>query len=137
MKTLVKTSMIIGMALAIVFMTVPFGYTQEVTTPKTVCAKCGVVTTVDDCSYGPGLTRVGPTTKPGPRLGNEGCGKQKPALTSHNGESIWFRGPRPATEPVRAFGQSPAWPEDNGAATVCPNCGNGFGSDERLRQVGP
>ena len=128
MKTLIRTSMIVGMALAIVFMTVPFGYTQDsYPTTKTLCPKCGVATTVDDCSYGPGLTRVGPTTKPGPRLGNEGCGKQKPAIT-------WAS---PATEPVRTMGQSPAWPEDNGAATVCPNCGKGFGTDERLRQVGP
>ena len=34
MRTLLRTSMIGCMALAIVCMTVPFGYTQEVTTPK-------------------------------------------------------------------------------------------------------
>jgi hypothetical protein len=55
MKTLVSTLMIVCMALAIVFMTVPFGYTQEVTTPKTLCAKCGVVRTVVQCSYDSGF----------------------------------------------------------------------------------
>ena len=55
MKTLVKTSMIACMALAIVFMTVPFGYTHEATTPKTLCAKCGVVRTVGQCSYDSGF----------------------------------------------------------------------------------
>jgi hypothetical protein len=54
-KTLVRTSMIACMALAIVFMTVPLGYTQEVTTPKAIGAKCGVVRTIDQCSYDSGF----------------------------------------------------------------------------------
>ncbi len=56
MKTSVRISMIVCMALAIVFMTVPFGYTQEVTTPKTLCDnKCGVVKTVGQRSYDSGF----------------------------------------------------------------------------------
>jgi hypothetical protein len=56
MKTLVRISRIVCLALAIVFITVPFGYTQEVTTPKTLCDnKCGAVKTVVQFSYDAGF----------------------------------------------------------------------------------
>ncbi len=49
MRTFIKTSMIGCMVLAIVCLTAPFGHTQGVTAPKTLCAKCGVVTDIGKC----------------------------------------------------------------------------------------
>ena len=56
MRTIIRASMIGCLALAIVFMTVPFGYTQDVyPTTKTLYPGCGKVATVVQCSYDSGL----------------------------------------------------------------------------------
>ena len=53
MRTLIKTSVIGCLALAIVCMTYSLGQTQGITTPKppskALCAKCGVVTEIAKC----------------------------------------------------------------------------------------
>ncbi len=83
MKTLKKTLMIGCIALAIVCMTAPLGHTQGVTTPKAICAKCGVVTPIGQCPPGANWTDR-------PCVDIKNFGRQKPAMTLPMG---------PATEP--------------------------------------
>ena len=100
MRTLIVTSMIVLMALAIVCMTAPLGRTQ------------GVETSIGKCP--PGATdRLCVDIK--------NFGSEKPAWTipeSHYAE-----------QPTRAFGQCPAWSADGvciSKPTVCHECGQDF-----------
>lgn len=86
MRTLVRTSMIVGLALALVCMTAPFGHTQGVYTPIGKCKNYA----------DPSLER--------PCADIKNYGREKPS---------WALPDRSATEPAVTLGQSPAWPADN------------------------
>ena len=126
MRTLVRTSMIVSLALVLVCMTVPFGHTQEVTMPKTPCDKCGTATPIG--KWPPGSPQL-PTWHEN-RFGTDikDFGGLKPSWTL----------PGNSTDPAQTLGQSPAWPadnKDNGKPTVFPNCGKTIPVDQGIKNM--
>jgi len=110
------------MALVLVCMTAPLGYTQ------TLCKKCGVATPIGECVSG----QYRDTDRPCVDIKN--LGRAKPA---------WALPGSPATEPARTIGQSPEWSadgvsidnKDDGKAKVCPKCGKAIPIDEKIKAL--
>jgi hypothetical protein len=129
MRTLLRTSLVVSMALAFLCLTVPLGYTQEGTAPKTLCAKCGVANTYPKCP--PGVLKEG---KPY-------CPDAKDVIRPN--WSFNFRSGAvdvsPSEDSNLAFGFCPAWSNDGtclySPKTACPKCGAGFPTSSRLKRL--
>jgi predicted RNA-binding Zn-ribbon protein involved in translation (DUF1610 family) len=122
MRTLVRTSMVVSMALAFLWMTAPAGYTGEF-----LCANCGKEITFLKCPPG--------VKKP---QDNYNCYDVKDTIRPN--WSLNFRSGAVVVsapeDPNLAHGLSPAW--SNGApdeSTACPNCGVHFTTDSRMKAL--
>jgi hypothetical protein len=114
MRTLVRTSLVVSMALAFLCMTAPLGYTGEF-----LCANCGVANEYPKCP--PGVTKINPPACPDVK----DIVKPTPVGVVNIPEIS-----------ERAYGVSPAWP--NGASdenTACHKCGAHFTTDSRIRAL--
>ena len=121
MRTLIKMSLIGCMALAIVCTTTLLGHTQDATTQKFLCAKCGVVTEIGNCPPGtPSYKRPCVDIKDF---------RQKKEITTIS--------PGGYAEPARDIGHAPEWSHNDVSVSkpmLCAKCGKAFHIDERMKE---
>jgi hypothetical protein len=118
MKTLFRTSMVVGVALAFICLTAPLGHTQ------TLCAKCGTATLIAKCP--PGVIK-------------SDCADVKDFVRPN--WSFDFRSGAIAVSPSKdsdlVYGLSPAWSNDGapGENRVCAKCGVAFPLDSGIKKL--
>jgi predicted RNA-binding Zn-ribbon protein involved in translation (DUF1610 family) len=115
MRTLIRTSMVVSMALAFLCMTAPLGYTGEF-----LCANCGVENVYPKCP--PGVYKIS----------QNGCPDIKDVVKP---TPVGVANTPEISE--RAYGVSPAWSTSGtaGESTVCPNCGVHSTPDSRIKAL--
>jgi hypothetical protein len=104
MRSLIKISLVVSIALALSCMTAPFGYSQEY-----LCRNCGVANEYPKCP--PGMIKIF----------QNGCLDIKDIVGPTRVVDL-----RPPEDPDTAFGLSPAWSADGalGESTAChKKCG--------------
>jgi hypothetical protein len=115
MRTLIRTSLVVSMALAFLCMTAPLGYTHEASTPKFPCPNCGVANEYPKCP--PGVYKIS----------QNGCPDIKDIVGPIPVVDL-----RPPEDPDLAHVLSPAWSPDGalGESTAChKKCGVAFPVD--------
>jgi hypothetical protein len=118
MRTLIRTSLVVSMALAFLCMTAPLGYTQEASTPKFLCPNCGVANEYPKCP--PGMIKTS----------QHGCPDIKDIVGPTRVVDV-----RPPEDPDLAYALSPAWSPDGalGESTAChKKCGAAFPVDSSI-----
>ncbi len=140
MKTM-KRLTAVAMALGIMGIAVPLACAQS-TTPIGKCPpgviKISQPTCTDTKDFSTGyMLPATPSTLP-ERIGLCPSGSATPDCTDIKGfgasKQAW-KLEDPYKDTASAFGQSPAWPEDNGTGTLCPKCGKGFSRDAGIKSL--
>ncbi len=116
MKTM-KRLMVVAMALGIMGIVVPVVFAQSTIT------NIGQATDIGKCP--PGLKRPPLPTCTDTKDFSKG-------YTLPASKEGWNLGD-PYNDTASAFGQSPAWPEDNG--TMCPKCGKAFSNGAGVKRL--